>query len=129
MDKEYKYTNKNFLNHLHEPAGGIKRRQFHRIRCDVNISIKDISSSLETYAQCTDISLGGIGIKILSYAKLKLFPQDKLEIWIHLKDGLKPIHRWGKLMWFKQVDASLYRGGIRFLSSQYMPLIHAASYG
>jgi len=118
MDKEYKYTDKNFLNHLYKPARGTKRRQFHRIRCDVGISIKIMSASLKTYAQCTDISLGGIGIKILSYAFAKLSPQDKLEIWIHLKDGLKPIHRWGKLIWFKQTDTTLYRGGIRFVPNK-----------
>lgn len=89
----------------------IEKRHSERIKHCVDISIKNLRNSRETYAKSIDISQGGLGITFNRFMK----PGDKLELWIHLSDGLKPIHRFGELIWFKRIKPFLYRGGIKFI--------------
>jgi len=92
----------------------LKRRAFHRLQCRIYLSIKDLSNSWETDAKCIDISLGGIGIEIDGNEELQINIKDRLELWIHLQDSLDPVHRYGRLVWVRQISPLFYRGGIRF---------------
>ena len=93
-------------------AEHLEKRNFNRIEYRVEVSIKNLRNSREIYARSTNISQGGLGIKFTKIMR----PGDRLELWIHLPDGLKPIHRFGTLVWLKKIKPFLYKGGIRFNS-------------
>ncbi len=95
-----------------------KRRKFHRIKCDIDVTIRNHTHPIQIQAKCIDISLGGIKIKMFSYNKIKLYANDIVEIWIYLENNDKPMHRWGKVAWFKQTDIALYRGGLYFTTEK-----------
>ena len=97
---------------LCDKNGKEQRRNHERINCEVNISIRDLKSSRELEAKSTDISQGGLGI----VSQEALRPGDKFELWIHLADGLDPVHRFGKVVWARESAPFGYRGGIRFSS-------------
>ncbi len=104
----------NFYRSINHP----EKRKFHRIKCDMNIICKDCTHPVNLHAKCTDISLGGMGIKMFSYNKIDIHPNDIMEIWIKLKEEDKPIHRWAKVVWFRQTDIATYRGGFCFTTKQ-----------
>ncbi len=89
------------------------QRFCHRIQCRIPISIKDVQTQWEIEARCINISKGGIGIEIIDDEEILMKIQDRLEIWIHLSDGLRPIHRFGRLVWFRQVSHLNYHGGVK----------------
>jgi len=99
-------------NHLCNKDEKTQRRTHERIYCEVNISIRDLKNYRELEAKSTDISQGGIGI--ISPETLR--PGDKFELWIHLADGLDPVHRFGKVVWARESAPFGCRGGIRFSS-------------
>jgi len=91
-----------------------QKRQHNRLSCRLDVSLKDLDTTWDTEVKCIDVSPGGMGIEFTEEEIIQLFIRDRLEMWIHLVDGLKPVHRYGRLMWLKQVGEYRYRGGIRF---------------
>ncbi len=91
-----------------------EQRKFSRIPCRLGISIKKLANFTETSATTFDISPGGIGIETEHGFRIG----EKIELWIHFNDGLKPVHRFGKLIWIEEMNTKLYRGGIRFESER-----------
>jgi PilZ domain len=100
-------------NNLKDPPITWENREFQRIQCQLEVSIKELHSQKEIRGESADISRGGIRINMGK----KLYIGEKLELWVHLKDSLKPIHRFGKVSWLKEIDPSLYICGISFESS------------
>ena len=91
-----------------------QQRQHNRLSCRLDVSLKDLDTTWDTEVKCIDVSPGGMGIEFTEEEIIQLFIRDRLEMWIHLVDGLKPVHRYGRLMWLKKVGEYRYRGGIRF---------------
>lgn len=88
------------------------KRKFHRVQCKAKTLLVNLDNNRKIECKCTDISINGIGIEICSFLGIKFIPQDTLELFIHLPDSFKPIHKFGKLMWMKRTYPFLYVGGI-----------------
>ena len=112
MYKEVGPFEDNHLSHKNLDEENTQQRSHERIQCKVSISIRDLRNCREIEAKSTDISQGGVGI----VASARLNPGDKLELWIHLTDGLDPVHRFGKVVWAEEFAPFGYRGGVRFAS-------------
>ncbi len=113
-----KGKNSNIFSNFYQTINHPEKRKFHRIRCDMSILCKNYTHPVSLQAKCTDISMGGMGIKMFSYNKIDIYPNDIMEIWIKLKEKDKPIHRWAKVVWFRQIDIATYRGGFSFMVEQ-----------
>lgn len=100
------------LNTFNLQRKNYTRRKSERIQRRLEISIVDFSTKKIITAQSTDFSRGGMGIK----CRKKINPKDNLEIWIHLPNITKPIHRFGKVVWVKPLSPTVLRAGIKFCS-------------
>mgnify|MGYP000630866985 CR=1 FL=1 len=92
-----------------------KDRRLHpRIKFNIKIAVKNIKESVFAEAKSVDISFNGIGVKF-SPAFRNIIEKDSiLELWLYLPDKLKPIHRCGKIVWYKKKNYFFCRGGIQF---------------
>ncbi len=101
------------LDSLKTSTGTIcENRYSQRFQRKLSVSIRNIKSDKQIEAESTNVSRSGIGICL----NKKLFTGQRVELWIHLSDGLKPVHRFGRLIWLKKIGRSRYIGGIKFES-------------
>ncbi len=94
-----------------------ERRMFIRYPCDFEVSCKILQGDVECTAQACDISAEGLGLKVAK----KIEKGNDLEIWIHFKEDIPPIHTFGKIIWIKK-SSDNYRAGIKFDSLHLLPL-------
>ena len=95
-----------------------ERRKFHRIKCHADVEFKTFNPTVSFAGLCVDLSLGGMGINFFSKSTPHLAENKGLEIWIYLSNALKPVHRFGKIVWIKKMAHQSYRGGIKFAPSK-----------
>ena len=94
------------------------RRMFDRFEVDFSTEIKAAQVQETSFAQCCDISAGGIGL----YTEEKLTPQAKLELWLGIPDGHAPFRGMGRVIWSKQVQENKWRSGVEFVTVDFMGL-------
>jgi len=97
------------------------RRIFDRFEVDFNAKIQDMKGQEASYAECCDVSAGGLG---LVTAK-RLQPNKHMEIWLGIPDGKEPFHGLGKVVWSKQVQEDKWRSGFEFQNVDFMGLRRA----
>ena len=110
-------NNPNIKDMFDKSSENIDKRLFERLKSNIRVSIKNFKNKFETEARSTNISRSGIGV----FLQEKLNIGDKLELWVHLADGLKPIHRFGRLVWLDELSPVAFNGGIKFESLVELP--------
>jgi len=98
---------------VQKPNLTAENRQFRRLQCQLKISIKEIKSVKEIEAESINVSQFGIRIQTAK----KFHIGKKLELWVHLQDGLDPVHRFGRVIWLNQIAPFIYNCGIKFESA------------
>jgi hypothetical protein len=92
------------------------KRYYNRTQCKVKINIRNKRTSWVLVAQCSDISPEGIKVEFTNNVGIKLAPFEIVEVWMHLPNRSKSIHRTGWLVWLTR--GTFYQGGIRFKSAK-----------
>lgn len=94
------------------------RRMFDRFEVDFSTELRYSGTYDSNFAQCCDISAGGIGL----YTEEKLNPETKLELWLGIPDGHTPFKGVGRVVWSKQVQENKWRSGMEFETVDFMGL-------
>ena len=87
-----------------------ENRQFQRLPCQLEVNVIESSTRQEVRAQCLNISRAGMRINIGKVMHVG----EKLELWVHLNDGLAPIHRFAQVVWLQQLAPFIYSCGLKF---------------
>ena len=104
----------------------VENRDCQRIKCHLYIHIRDIKNQWEIDTQCFNTSMKGIGFEIVKAEPIKLNIHDDLEMWLHLSDEAYSIHRYGQMIWLKQITPFCYQCGIQIESKKQSTMSHRA---
>ena len=94
------------------------RRMFDRFEVDFSVELKQPDGQKRAYAQCCDVSAGGVGL----YTEAELMPQAKLELWLGIPDGHPPFRGLARVVWSKQVQEEKWRSGLTFEEVDFMDI-------
>ena len=92
------------------------RRMFDRFEVDFSVEIKQPDGQESNYAQCCDVSAGGVGL----YTEERLNHQTKLELWLGIPDGHAPFRGLARVIWSKRVQEEKWRSGLVFEEVDFM---------
>jgi hypothetical protein len=95
-----------------------ERRLFERFPVEYGMRFKDVKTDISGEGTTRDVCADGLGF--ISYAQP--VPQSKVEMHIDVPDGRKPLQLLGKVVWVKETQPSVYRGGVTFESVDFMDL-------
>jgi len=89
-------------------------RKSKRISLKATVIVRSFGNKIRAKGKCINASLEGIGL-LFSYRAKKIFSfGDNLDILIIFPDNSKPIHKRGKIVWYKKNSILTYRSGIKF---------------
>jgi len=89
---------------------------FDRFEVDFSADVKQSHAEQSNFAQCYDISAGGLGL----LTEGKLTPEANMEIWLGIPDGHPPFRSLARVLWSKQVQENKWRSGLEFEKVDFM---------
>ena len=94
------------------------RRMFDRFDVDFSAKIKHREMGENYFAECCDISAGGIGL----LTKEKLISNANLELLLGFPNGHAPFRGLARVVWSKQVQENKWRSGLEFETVNFIGL-------